>query len=156
MNNSNWTIRRAHGDDLAFIYSTWVNSFRYDSSLGKSCRNSIFFPEYNRIVDHILISPETKVLVAVHKIEDNDIIIGYLVYEGPHFHYAFTKEAFRKFGVCKALFTHAKGTDTSSFTHKTFSLDPILKKYSELVYNPFPLFKQTQEQYHGQDRCSSR
>jgi hypothetical protein len=151
MNNSNWIIRPAKGDDLPFIYSTWVNSFRYDSLIGKSCRNSTFFPEFNRVVDHILTRPSTKVLVAVHDLEDGerDIIIGYLVHEGPLFHYAFTKEVFRQFGVAKALFRRAKGTETSQFSHKTFDLDPILKKYTDLIYNPFTLFKQTEEQPNG-------
>lgn len=146
MTDSKWTIRPAKGADLAFIYATWVDSFRYDSHLGKSCRNSTFFPEYNKIVDSILQHPETKVLVAA-KPDEMDIIFAYLVHQGPLFHYAFTKEAFRKQGIGKSLFLYAGGEPTSIFTHRTFGFDPIFKKHANLIFNPFSLYKK--EPNHG-------
>lgn len=139
MTDSKWTIRPAKGADLAFIYATWVDSFRYDSCLGKSCRNQVFFPEYNKIVDSILQHPDTKVLVA-QKPDEIDVIYGYLVYQGKSFHYAFTKEAFRKWGIAKSLFLEAGGEPNSVFTHRTFEFDAIFKKHANLIYNPFSLY----------------
>ena len=144
MIDSNWIIRKAKGSDLPFIYSTWVDSFRYDSSLGKSCRNSIFFPNYNQVVDHILTQPDTEVLVSV-KPDSDETIFGYLVHQGSVFHYAFTKEAFRKRGIAKSLFLHAGGVPESTFTHRTFEFDPIFKKHVTLLYNPFILFNKSGE-----------
>lgn len=140
MTNSNWNIREAKGKDLSFIYSTWVNSYRYGSSLGKSCRNSIFFPEYNRIVDAILEKPRTKILVATTP-EDPDTILGYLVHDPDVIHYVFVKEVFRKMGIARSLFHQSGRASAAVITHRTFEMDEILKKHPDLIYNPFILFK---------------
>jgi hypothetical protein len=144
MTDSQWNIRLAKGSDLPFIYATWVDSFRYDSHLGKSCRNQIFFREYNLIVDRILTHPDTKVHVA-QKPDDTEVIYGYLVSQAKIFHYAFVKQAFRKWGIAKSLFYEAGGETNSVFTHRTFEFDPIFKKHANLIYNPFTLPYQPKE-----------
>lgn len=139
MNDSQWTIRKAVEQDLAFIYSTWSRSYRYDSPLGRSCRNSIFFPEYNRVIDWVLSQEDTQVVVASDPVEQH-VIFGYMVHQPNILHYVFTKEAFFRFGIAKSLYQHIGCPKV--FTHKTLKVKDILEKYPDMTFNPFILFKQ--------------
>ncbi len=139
MNDHNWTIRDAVGDDLPFIYSTWGKSYRYDSPLGKSCKNSIFFPFFNQVMDWVLEQPDTKVIVAVDPAHSN-VIYGYVIYQPGVLHYAFTKEAFQRWGIATSLIKHADMPQV--YTLKTFMSKPIMGKHPEMDFNPFLLFKQ--------------
>jgi hypothetical protein len=139
MSNSNWTIRNAVGDDLPFIYATWARSYRYDSPLGRSCRNSIFFPNFNKVIDWIMNQDDTRIVVASDP-NDSKVIYGYLVHQPDVVHYVFTKEIFCNFGIAKSLFNYVGGATYCS--HKTLMSKDILDKHPEIIYNPFLLFKQ--------------
>lgn len=143
-----WVIRPAEANELNFIYATWLNSHRDDSTVGLGCRKSVFFSEYPRIIDEILNRSQTKVSIACSK-EMNSLILAYLVYEGPVLHYLFTKEIYRKCGIATDLFIKAFGGTAGliagpiEFTHRTLSVEPILQKYRDhLNFNPFKLYKQ--------------
>lgn len=154
MTHSNWTIRPAEGQDIPFIYSSWLNSYRYDSSLGRGCRNQVFFPEYNRVIDRILSRENVKTIVAC-KTDEPGVIFGYLVFQPGILHYCFVKEVFRKEGVASSLALSA--SPAIQFTHRTTALEPILKKHPELIFNPFILFKQKpKEPQHGETRTTER
>ena len=133
-------IRPATGDDLNFIYDSWLSSCRYDSPLG-NCKNSIFFDNYRRIIDDVLSLDNTHVFVACLT-EDPHVILGYLACELPNIiHYIFTKDAFRQFGIAKALVTHAfKDTSNLITTHRTGYVEPILRSHPQITYNPFLFF----------------
>ena len=141
---TDFKIRPAQGDDLNFIYKSTLDSYRYDSHLGKSCKNSIFYPEYQKVLDTILGKSDTKVLVACKPDEEN-IIFGYLIYEPLVLHYAFVKEAFRHYNIAKSLFTEAfgDGSVTIQVTHQTKSIGELIRDHPQLVFNPFLLYKQT-------------
>lgn len=133
-------IRQATGNDLPFLYDTWLNSFRYDSPLGKSCKNSVFFSEYKLVVDRILSESET--LVA-HSPEDSDLIFAYLVFQVPDIiHYAFCKEAFRMLGIVHELYLEAFGPTPRKIdvTHKTTKIAEIFRVNQNLIHNPFHLY----------------
>ena len=138
MMTQNWIIRDAVGTDLPFIYSTWSKSYRYDSALGKSCRNSIFFPYFNRVMDWILSQDDTQVIVAADPANPN-VVYGYLITQPNIVHYAFTKEAFQRWGICLSLMQKAGMPQT--YTLKTFMCKPIVGKHPEMDFNPFLLFK---------------
>lgn len=138
-----WSIREAFPNELSFIYSTWLNSYRYDSFIGKACRNTVFFSEYPTVLDEIL--DKAKVLVASFPDSPN-VILSYLVYEPNILHYLFTKEVYRKNGIAMSLVVSAFGDLLKHgiyFSHRTFTAEPILQKYeSYLNFNPFKLYKQ--------------
>jgi hypothetical protein len=144
---TDWHIRNAEENDLPFIYSSWTQSYRYGSPLGKSCHNKIFFPNFARVIDWILMRDQIKVRVACYP-EDRSIIFGYLVHEPHILHYAFTKEHFRQKGIAKSLYNHAGPLEFNSF--KTFDSVHALKTHSELIFNPFILFHQ-QGESHGSE-----
>lgn len=145
MSDSHWSIRSAVEEDLPFIYSTWSMSYRYDSAIGKSCKNSIFFREYNQVIDWILFQSDTRVVIACDPKEQN-VIYGYMVHQPNIVHYAFTKETFCKFGIAKSLLNHLGGAQY--YTHKTFNSRPITNSHPEMIFNPFLLYKQ--EKQNGQ------
>lgn len=138
-----WFLRNACERDIPFIYSTWASSYRYGSPLGKSCRNKIFFPYFNRVIDWILMRDQCKIRVACSK-EDANIIFGYIVFEPNIIHYAFTSELLRRFGIFNSLLREIK--DPMYFTLKTFSITEIIKKYPDLIFNPFLLYQQGDSQ----------
>lgn len=133
-----WAIRPASGSDLNFLYSTWLNSYRCDSKIGKSTKKSVYFGEYYSVVDSIL--EKAKTLIACLSEEPN-VIVGFLVFEPQVLHYCFTKESFRGLGVARSLYDRAFGGAGALFhTHKTRQAEPILEKLPALTYNPFLLF----------------
>ncbi len=134
-------IRSAVGDDIPFIYSTLLRSYRYDSDLGKSTSKSVFFENYQLVLDKILANPDTQILVACNPAEQN-VILGYLIHEPTTLHYVFVKEAFRQLGVATALYTFAfDELDSVSVTHVTRSVEPLMRSKSRLVFNPFKLYQ---------------
>lgn len=134
-----YNIRSATGRDLSFIYDTWLNVFRYDSPLGKSCRNSVFFAEYKLVIDRILSESET--LIA-HAPEDENLIFAYLTHNKNILHFAFCKEAFRRLGITKALFVKAFGDELAKidYSHRTGFVAEFLREKEHLTHNPFHLF----------------
>lgn len=135
-----YKIRQANGKDLSFIFDTWLNSFRYDSPLGRACRNSVFFHEYKQVIDRVLSEAET--LVA-HSNENENHILAYLTFEPRILHYAFCKEPFRRLGITKALYTQAFGSLDAKieFTHRTGYVSDFVRTMDHLTHNPFRLFK---------------
>lgn len=155
---SEWSIRISDENDLPFIYSTWMKSYRYDSLIGKGCRSSIFYKEYTRVIDHILIQDNTIVYVACHN-DSSRVIFGYLVSQPDILHYAFTKEDFFRNGIAKSLYE--KAGSPKFYTQKTFSVLPLLRKHSNLIFNPFILYQRYDENdsrnslvYNGSHSCS--
>ncbi len=136
-----WQIREALPNDIAFIYATWLNSYRADSHYRKTCTKYIFFKEYPKVIDHIL--NRARTLVACLK-DDSNVIIGYLTYEDPRAaHYAFTKEGFRQMGVLSSLWNHAFGKEDPKgilTSHKTRCIETTLEHYG-VTHNPFLLMK---------------
>lgn len=146
--NSNWNIREANGDDIPFIYSTWAKSYKDDSSIGRSCRNSIFFRSFIYVIDMILKRDGISVAVACNP-EAPYIIYGYMVAEPNILYYSFTKLAFLRFGIAKSLYEYLGSPKFYAF--KTVSVIPILDKHPQLDFNPFVLFKQSQSSKEGQN-----
>lgn len=146
-----WNIRKAEEEDIPFIYATWIKSYRYDSLIGKGCRNTVFYPNYNRIIDWVL--DRSEVLMACH-LNNPQVVFSYLVYEPDIVHYAFTKEAFLRQGICKSLWEEAGRIP--NYSHKTFNLIPIMKAHPFFTFNPFILFhKYEGEQYGRQAQTTS-
>ena len=129
-----WKIREATANDISFIYATWLNSYHYDSS-AKSTQKNVFMNNYKLVIDYLL--DQSTVLVACTTI-DEDVILGYLVFEEDLLHYCFVKEAFRLFGIATDLLKQS-GLQEPIITHRTKTIIPFLK--DRFVFNPFKLYK---------------
>lgn len=110
-----------------------------ESDLGRSCRTSIFFAEFQNIIDHLL---KTCEIIVACSPDDEDAIIGYLIHGPECIHYAFVRPSSRGFGIATELVREAfPAWKTLTFSLNTNMSKKINKKYPELTYNPFILFK---------------
>ena len=139
---TNFVTRLVQPEDIPFLYSTWLNSYRNDSETGLSVRKSIFFESYRLILDYILQKNTTKVLVACKPDEPN-VIYGYMVAEPSDnvLHYVFVKEAFQRFGIANSLQQQLfpnTSSGTVTITHRTEYAYNYCKKF---MYNPFRLYQ---------------
>lgn len=130
-------IRAAKPSDIAFIYATWLRSYRSDNDFAASMRSSIYFAFYRTVIDQLLM--DSKVSVA-YLSDDPDIIFGYCVSNGEVLHYVYVKEAFRKLGIAHKLIGNV-----TSCTHKTHCVEKYLKNDS-IQYNPLLLFRRQIEE----------
>lgn len=131
MNTLEFDIRDAIDEDIPFIYATWLESYRYDSYFGKSHRNTIFFNDYKKVLDKILL--ESHVSVACVK-EAPDTILGYMVHEPGVLHYVFVKGPFRRLKIATGLFNYAFDNPYITYTHKTYTVVPIIQRMDTLTY----------------------
>ncbi len=138
-----YIIRKALPEDISFIYSSWLKSFRYGSTANKLIRTNVFFTNYREVLDSIL----AKSLTLVACLPDSpEVILGYMVYEEDILHYCFIKHSFRRLGIASSLLEQTGLKDSEvQVTHMTNELSGffdtlILVKGLKLEYNPFLLY----------------
>jgi predicted GNAT family acetyltransferase len=129
--------------DEAFVYSTWLRNYKHSSYFAKRIRPVTFFAGHHNIASHILKKESVKVFVACPK-DDIETILGYLVCEPDSdkqiIHFVFVKDAFRGLGVARAL-VEASQIDINKihFTHWTYPVDEFIRKYPDIIYDPYKL-----------------
>lgn len=129
--------------DKDFLYNSWLKSYKHNSYFAKRIRNSIFFPNHERIINHLISKPTVKVFITCPK-NDEDTILGYLVCDtstDDHvIHFVFVKDAFRRMGIMKEMLKEASiNTKRIVFTHWTMPVDEIFKNNEDMVYDPYRL-----------------
>lgn len=127
-------VRYAKPNDIPFIKDTFLYSLYNGNSDYRRMEKNTFMREYSRIIDSIILSPETFVKVA-HLPDDEDIIISYSIvqYKEDHsiLHYVYTKKAWRGQKAHELLLP----TSYKYYTHITRQWLAIKPKESN--YNPF-------------------
>lgn len=136
-------VRRAKDADMPFIYANWLNHYKNYSSFAKRIRKDLFMQWHHKVVKLIVERSTCDVYVAYPK-GDPEVLLGYLVTEqwpdGPVVHFIFVKEAFRRFGIARSMIKHSEiPTDKITFTHWTYDMDALTKRYPEYVYNPYKI-----------------
>lgn len=133
-------IRRANDEDIPFIFSSWLKSFR-TSWFAKLIANPIYFDQHHKVIENVLKTSE--VLVACNN-EDIGQIYGYICAERIDgvfvVHFTYIKHPFRKMGIAKELlnvFDHDLG-NAAFYTHHTKSAESVTSKYG-FIYNPYLL-----------------
>lgn len=132
--NSDCLIRKATPNDLPFIYSTWLRSFRYSSTFAKEISNEIYYEMHHQLIDRIFARGAT-VLVAVDK-ENPETLFGYLCGEGPVAHFAYVKKPFRGLSIGTALY-QAYPEPIKFISHLTRDSKKFLEAHKEVRYNPY-------------------
>lgn len=99
-------IRPAVAGDVAFIASTWKQSFWRDSPWGSRLRWPVFSRGHGPIVQQLIVTSAALVACDTDREEE---IFGYLVFDLVNptapaaVHFAYTKAAFRRAGIFRAL-----------------------------------------------------
>jgi len=133
-------IRQPRSSDLNFIFSSFSKSMKNESDIGKACRSRVFFTEFQKVIDRLL--NKSSVLIACAN-EVENTILGYLIYEPDLcIHYAWVRPTCRKYDIARDLVKQAFPKDKEiQFTLNTTDAKKIAKKYPELIFNPFILYK---------------
>lgn len=116
--------------DEAFIYATWIKGYQGGLNWFRKIPRNLFQHTYRKIIQRILTDREIKVACLI---EDPDVIIGYCVYKGLRVDWVYVKENWRKIGIAKDLLP----VNFSSVSHMTNIAYEILKKYPQIIFNPF-------------------
>ena len=135
------SIREATPEDLSFIFSSWLKSFR-SGLICKHVDNTIYFSEHHKVIERLL-----KRSTTVMACDPNDpaTIYGYLCFDRVEgilvVHYAYVKQTFRGMGVLRQLLKSIEGHDWNGaglFSHSTLISSRLSLKYN-LVYHPYIL-----------------
>ena len=163
-------FRVATKDDLNFIFSSWLRSYReFDRYWAKSIPKLLYFDHHKRIVESILGISVTLMAVDV---EDPGHIYGYIVFQPTKTltigHYCYVKSSFRMLGIASRLFdemmkvsSHKDGIPVPC-SHAGEMFHNYLKRKWNLVFNPYVLGEEfmnedqrldvSQRGSHGEDR----
>jgi ribosomal protein S18 acetylase RimI-like enzyme len=135
-------IRGAYLEDVNFIFATMLKSYRHASTFARKISNEVFYKYHHAFLDSCLKRPGSRVMVA-HPKGEPDVILGYLLSERREdgeevVHYTYVKKSFRQMGVARALWKTLEDKKYT-ITHYTVDADWVMKKYSNLTYNPYLL-----------------
>lgn len=125
-------IRLYRKGDLNFIYSTWLKGLYYGCDWFRMIPEDDFFKHYHAFLDQLFGRPDIQVQVCCLN-DDDDVILGYSVFERDILHWVFVKGSWRKIGIAKDIIP----TNIKTITHLT-KLGRILKP-KEWDFNPFKL-----------------
>lgn len=130
--------RPAEKPDLAFIFSSWLKSFR-ESEFAKGIPTSLYYREHHRLIERLL--ERAQVLVACNP-ESPSQIYGWICFERSRarvIHYVYVKQPFRELGIAKRLLEAAlAGEEGFFYTHLGIT-DGKLKERA--VYSPYLLLE---------------
>lgn len=134
-------LRPANQEDVNFVFSSWLRSYKKNSTYAKQITNTIYFNEHHKIIEKLLRNFQT--IIACDK-EDSTNIYGFInagFVDGIFcINYVYVKHTYRRFGVGEALL-HAFDHDfdnASVFTHHTRMAEKLAAKYRTL-YHPYLL-----------------
>jgi ribosomal protein S18 acetylase RimI-like enzyme len=127
-------IRSMLDTDVNFVLSTWLKSYyeelRRNGSKGVIYpKDDVFFQGHQNKIKDLLTKAKCEVCTAP---DDDNQIIGYVVYDLDSVHYIYVKQVFRKMGVAKALISRA-------FTARLYSHHTRFTKFINkgLQYDPY-------------------
>lgn len=147
--SSPFAIRPAKPEDAPLILGTWLEQAFRETPWGRRVRAREFFAGHRPIVVRIL--ERARCLIACDR-QDPDTIAGYIVWEQREFptvQMVYTKKAYRRMGIARALCRAAglpEDLDGVRFTHGTRSWfhskdSPGLEaRFPGAVFDPYAAF----------------
>lgn len=125
-------LRPVNIKDRNQILNSWLHGQYWGNKYYKHMSQDVFFKEYANHITMLLSNPFAQIDVAVLS-DDEDMILGYLVYVGNTVHWAFVKPKYRGQGIMNLLLKD------KPFKHYTGATPPghaIAQKLG-LEFNPF-------------------
>ncbi len=127
-------VRLGAPGDVAFVFSTWLWSYRRNSDFARAMHWKVFMHYHRKVLERITSRPSCRLLVA-HQPGNRDIIYGYMVVESgiadrDVVHYIFVKEAWRRFGIATSLIL-ASGIDPK---HSSIIVQSSVPAHAELAW----------------------
>lgn len=132
-------LRPMRDDDLDFVFSSYLRSYKYGNPLADMISTGDFFHHQRLNIMAILASESSTAIVACLP-DDEDIILGFAITEPQIVHFVYVKADWRNQGIAKEMLKEARvNLDIkTSFTHWTeYALYLDFKgRYPCLIYNP--------------------
>lgn len=131
-------IRTPVQDDMPFIYSSWLKSYR-GTDFAKNITNSVYYEYHHNVIEDLI---NNSTIVLATDINDTTHIMAYIIAAKINglltVHYLYVKHTYRRLGIGKTLFSiFDKDTDSPiCYTHETSLGGRIASKY-KLTYNPY-------------------
>lgn len=126
--------------DMNFVLSTWLRSY-YDALKWYSSgsirvpypKDDVFFQGHQAKIKGLLLSPGTQCVICVAPDDENQII-GWVVYDKDCLHYMYVKHVFRRLKIGAKLREEANQGTLKTYSHHT--------KFSKhinqgLIYDPY-------------------
>lgn len=131
-------IRPALEADVAFIFSTWLRSYR-DSVFAANISTTVYYAEHHKVVEKLLKSSEVYVACAADDISE---LYGYICAQKVDgilvVHYAYVKHSFRHLGIGGQLLgvLEYDPAKASIYTHLTKTARSLATKYG-FIHSPY-------------------
>lgn len=139
-----WKIRQADSDDLPFIFSSWLKSFRNYSSVA-GVPNTVYYDKQHKLISRLLSKPTTIAIIACDP-EDAKTIYGYAVAEvdasNMVLHYFYVKHPLRGFGIAKALEAELNTVNVTQTVYSSKTRHVAKRNY---IYDPYTLWRHLNE-----------
>lgn len=118
-------IRYGVPADIPFIASSWSKSYQSSAAV-RNVRTSLYFDRQKQTILHLL--QRSQCLVICLR-EDEDAILGYVVFEKDVLHFVYVKEAWRKHGIATRLVS-AAGLDipNARYSHRAEGENKSIEK----------------------------
>lgn len=130
-------FRPADGEDLNFIFSAWLKSFRNNSWV-KSAPNPVYYRYQHELIEKALSRGDC---IIAHPEGSPEHILGFVAFEerGGMFivNYLYVKQPYRKLKIATELLSKFPRVDF--YTHMNGRIHPKLVE-SGAIYNPFLFF----------------
>lgn len=157
---SEFKARPVREEDLNFIWSSWLKSYR-NSNFALTIPNEVYFAFHQALINQIMLNPKNAVTVLCDPDKEDDII-GYIAYcvTRPVIFYIYIKQPFRKLGLGQFLFRGVRQHYLKEAQDKDLEVTcthqlrrwPKLAKTFNLVYNPYITGDTHQEEtIHNED-----
>lgn len=129
-----YTTRPGAPTDLNFIFASWMKGLRYGNADLEKIPPQIYDKKQRLVIAELL----GRATVLVYCLtEDQDVILGYIVYEGePNaetLHWVFVKKDWRRQGIAHHLIPPHAATYTQITKN---GLEFLQKHYPQMHYNP--------------------
>lgn len=142
MTNLPVILRNPVESDFNFIINSWLKSYR-NSAFATHIPNDVYFHAHSKIIKKTL---EIGRVVVICSAEDNEQIMGYLVYEGRDnlfiMHFCYVKYPYRRLGLMRNAIEQVLNSNNQSgpifITHLPRSFEELKQRYP-YVYNPYLL-----------------
>jgi len=117
---------------INMVRSRWVRSYKRDNDFMKIIHPPAYYHHYNNYVKMVLARPTATVRLAALS-DDNDVVLGFSVIEGPVLHYVHVPRAYRKQGIGRLLVPN----EIKWFTHITKLGLSLWSKLPGAKFDPF-------------------
>lgn len=117
------SFRAPVGDDIGFIYSTFLKGLWHGNKKGAGLPKKDFFDTYHKKLTGILSNPKNTILVACLT-EASEIILGYSVTCENTLHCIYVKKAYRGCGIGRNLLPQSVKT-------VSFATDPFREVFDK-------------------------